>query len=1610
MRKTNLRKKVIALILILSISIPSMVYAIQSIEWPDEIERFEKYNTVFSGSMELGEDIEDAELPESLRGIVCIPDDMDVDTFTQAEPTIDTSTGTDYYDYYDYGYVKPSDAAEDYASGDLVIYSIFYASEDGSGDVGSIEYRIYGSLEGSSEVWFVCDIDGNITGAVIDIPVTWVNTGTELDNEVEGDYTFEAVISDESDYTYSGDMPTAVVSVYDVDSHDVGCDCDACLAVSTTTHESYYTETVATETASEDYGISTMALTDTDDYTYGTDDTGELLAMRELISEYVTENIATSGNASFTTTNGVYIPGTWVDYLNTIWYNVVGATSTDSEDGSSDWVSSVQWTDTTDMQEDGDILDPWTGTGADASTLIYDSTKLESIYSSGIWKIYCGEQLLYALLNYNDGDTISLQKDIDLNGQYYNWPGVTLTESVTIDGNGYTIYNLGTFIDYSEDITYESISSTYTRGGFVEFKGNGATFVVEDLNFESGKIYADTGLGTSGATTDTNTNLALFMIDERWGAYDFTVTMEDVHVDNYLVCSNASSNAVLLAMYEADTVNNNTTTSMEYSYAVDNCSVSNSYVYGNNHVSTMGTFTSNISFTNCYSVDNVIVGTGFHSGSFVSCLNGSASFDSCFAANNYMYSATQSGGFVGYGGDSADYTNCYASGIVEGYSYLGGFVGATSVGYDYDSEDNYEVSRNYNTFTNCYSTTLVGMRTETQDSGGFVGIVYYHEDWYPTDATAFDSCYAAGEVGSTQTVTETNSNYVGGFVGYDQTYTEGNSLESSYQTEYMNCYYDKQTTAMREWVSGRYNSTSTGNMYDIDISGVLTSDTEKYGTGLTSEPNTSVTEYTEDANGDEIADDPEYGFIGFTDNDEWEFVDEHYPQLDVFASATSTDWANPELVQAYSLASTATVILDTWDYGYNWDADTGIRSATKELYYGTFNTTDDHVGDRYTYDTVREVVSNATITDTATFEERIGDGLEGASYMMAEATDGDGVGVSTEETTEYNGINAFTLDNDADSLTVDAPGIDWYIIDEEDDTGAEVGTRPIRLISFMKVDAGADVTLTGSDVYDHKDDAYFTMIDTLEQNMIVGIDDESVWATSLMQSYPETNLFYAVDTLNTGFTASSGAWINTEIWRAEPLLDEGVKEEYFTYNDDGTYTYTNPEEDEQWLFYFGQDGVLYCQYEDGTVDEIYVSEDGTQYYTVEYSVNIYGLQEDEDMTTTQAKWNGEIPMYPDLGVDQYYVVRYYWVLDNGRYRSDYKIVSIDSDTVDLDEDHNVTIQVFNDADESLNSNVMALYATGYESESDTEYESVLYSSAVQYSASTDDYYSTLEDGNDAVAYGQNSYVAWNQLNDNAVVTKYVLTMTSNVVDTDEEDETTDNGYIVGTVTETEELEAGDTITIPIEVFYFKITDSLSTSTVVGYTGYYQSTESEIVDVEYEVQEAEDGGLYIDFSETTTVHVDDGSDEGLDIVIDDTSYNITFDIYVVEEGSITVKKEVENYEDTMSDQSFIINLEGLDTQIALKDGETSLPIYTSAYDDNNQITFYVDETVPMEFALDSITYTINGGASVEYNPEDGITMTVGDDIAILVTNTYEGEAYFKDRDEEENTFTSSSDDE
>ena len=153
------------------------------------------------------------------------------------------------------------------------------------------------------------------------------------------------------------------------------------------------------------------------------------------------------------------------------------------------------------------------------------------------------------------------------------------------------------------------------------------------------------------------------------------------------------------------------------------------------------------------------------------------------------------------------FENCYSSGTVEGQDGIGGFVGGIYQDVRAYSIDGGATSyRGQAVFKNCYSTASVGMQYAGSRVGGFAGTVYgnVRAEEAADRSHIFINCYAAGEVGGITTDTSTTSlNTTGGFFGEYYLGTKNNKTELIEFEEdsipyLQNCYYDKQTTAMRE--------------------------------------------------------------------------------------------------------------------------------------------------------------------------------------------------------------------------------------------------------------------------------------------------------------------------------------------------------------------------------------------------------------------------------------------------------------------------------------------------------------------------------------------------------------------------------------------------------------------------------------------------------------------------------------------------------------------------------------------------------------------------------------------------------------------------------------------
>lgn len=735
-----------------------------------------------------------------------------------------------------------------------------------------------------------------------------------------------------------------------------------------------------------------------------------------------------AGNTIMDQLSAVTGSGSWVDYLNGYWAQERAA---------------FHFTYTE--------LPKWNGQ--------QDSSVITEPIAGGArrWKVQNGGHLRYALRYCASGDIVELTQDIDLNGNEYHWESGFRTYGITnviLEGNNHTIYNLGVTDNRIDNDDNLNQNREY-RPGLLRWL-NGCT--VRNLTFESAKLVA------------RNARVAIFGKLYKDGTK--TCIFDNVHVKNSLAFSGGADRSVALLVGVSGE-------SQRYNSAplhtLRNVSVSGSFTYGVDHVSTLGSFTSGCEFINCYSVDSSVVSTGKHSGGFVSCLDSNSNFTNCFT-NNVIFGLQTTGVFVGDAGNGSIFRNCFAAGTIEGVSELGGFTGCSKTGHG-------EASGSFgrNQYINCYSTSLVGLRSNGTRLGGFVGYLF---DGRTPDGHLFQNCYAAGETGSLDTNVAANrgSSSVGGFLGYNGSYRP---------VVYQNSYYDKQTTAMKEWASGANYNSGISKLTGLD--GVLTTNTVKSGTGLASAPGST-------------------GFKGFTNDNEWFYQDGYYPQLAVFASATAANWGSEEhanLVKAYSEASAATVFLEPWD-----------------------------TLDTETYDTVRDLTLRFHLSSGAqTNWEKQGQTatIYGENMAILE-------------------LGQFQAEGGSQTWYADefVPGREW--LTAKCDISGQVGRRSLRVVPTAHITAGPDQTVFRGETYDHADTvamAFSTGVRTDQDpnDITVGIyPDDNLTSTQQFRQQKSVsfagreNLFVDVDVSHLSENVQENAYgstVTVKGYRIDEVHDSG---------------------------------------------------------------------------------------------------------------------------------------------------------------------------------------------------------------------------------------------------------------------------------------------------------------------------------------------------------------------------------------------------------------------------------------------------------------------------------------
>lgn len=1208
---------------------------------------------------------------------------------------------------------------------------------------------------------------------------------------------------------------------------------------------------------------------------------------------------------------------------------------------------------------------------------------------------------------------VVLMRDIDLNGAENNWPVVSMYPGrwprLEIQGNNHTIYNFGLYRNNSN-----TQSSTSRAAGLVI--GN-AGINAYDLTFESAKMVVTKEsntpcVGIFGRSEAGNGNPG-----NGYASGGNYVDYGESDLNNVKVSNSMFFSGVVASNVSAfGEFSRNATGDAQTPAVIQKCSVESCYIYGGDHAAGFTTANSgkkSIAYggsepktgyeskiSNSYVANTLIATYGGHSGGFASCSMRQATIENCFSDVD-MYAAVYSGGFLGLA--SGTVTNCFSTGKLEGYRFCGGFLAAvanlkaTGVNQGLD-------------ITNCYSTVLTGLRQESSYMGGFYAAGRATDGGYVSQV-AMTSCYAAGEVGDTNVDTAKDASFDsadangniggnrrnGGFASYMDVNNEASGITYGYGTSGNNagktgdaagnngpsiktaldtatdCYYDKQTTAMKEWSTGSYNLRGGGheNSVTAGVSGVMTKDyssgTSKVGGLVGTNPG-----------------DADEGFRGFT-TEGWFYSDTNYPQLKIFQNATEdAGWSarQIDMVKRYSDISTATVYLDAWSEGYAWD-ENGIRTSTTVDYTGVDpdnQSVGTHVGNKYSYDTVRDMIKNTEYTPTNTIVAK--------RLVNPSASSGGTVEVTSKvkNSSSVDRSNAYTISGDF--INIQAPGMGWFGLSSEVDTDKY---RPLRLVSTMNIEAGADSFVYAGDTYDHRETVRLSTAIKIIPNKVIGLNDNDIW------SEVDTGGFSAEDSIEGNFTekyfqaesknidsyasdasAIKGAWVNTEIWRAmqtfpenmplaEHVPDGGATYATINSNNGTAYpepAYTAPYNSSEYYWWVDKD-------EDGNVGVYLRRREGTNIsendrYVDAYRVKLDGTEENID----KEKWIGKRALYPDTASPKKYSISYYWVLSDGRYASDYKTVSIKPGYYNLymntysyhegsitDPYNPYGIKLEPKADVAEKSTSAA--PTGYEWKKQIDFTDNTTDAAAFYGPDGENSTETAEndiknldnslsafdgfttDTDHSIRYTNDGTTAWQLLNDDIVIKKIQITMyarNGDVMGTGYAGVQKDGTSETGTAFSMQDLKDGNvTITVPTEYYGVSTTTDVNHATV-------ESTVQGSANVGYTVQyDAPGNYFYISlckyFKDNQSIGgntgsmepeqspqeqtLQTGSGDNIDITsmmpyINDTQYHVRVDLWV-DTYDLTVEKEITgNYGEDDAKFYFNVQLTDLKMPMSLAD--------------------------------------------------------------------------------------------
>ena len=867
-------------------------------------------------------------------------------------------------------------------------------------------------------------------------------------------------------------------------------------------------------------------------------------------------------------------------------------------------------------------------------TVTYTTTITEGVKSTRtvkyqVYNVYNANQLRYVLeskASTQENKKIYIRNDIDLAG-YNNvlWSSISVNNGeMYIEGNGHTIYNLNS----NTSGIFSTINSYMT---------------ILNLNIENIKIVS--GRDSVSPLGQPNAK---------------GIRFENVHVKSGFIQSSASNAAGFMS--RPHSVN----------AFVKDCSSSNLYLYGagehtsgfsgcicpsqagngggygvkytvdypeqpealfGNNSTSLNTASSKYPFyiLDCYSIDCEIFATKGHAGGLISCIDSGIICKNSFS-NNSIYGEGQVGVIMGcqvaasktplYDDSNKQtvncyFENCYSSGVVEGKNAIGGFMGA----------DNDTAAATI--YKNCYSTSMVGMDYSGNKVGGFIGETTNTasttiEGYGTVKGVLMINCYAAGEVGNISTSTDLSvakSKRIGGFMG---------SYSSVDYLNIFNCFYDKQTTAMRKVAVGLEGNNGTCQLKGL--TGVYTKSSElKNVQGLTD--------------------------VDMQDGSAWLYRTGYYPQLRIFTDLALDNFSNNELVESYSTASAATVFLNHWDTLMNENGNIENNKEAADI-----------------YDTIRDITSSFEFTSNGnsnsagydlTWEvdsetNKIKGYVEKLNIIQEDGSVKDVSVLSIKNPVKNKTDSAnFGLDvSDIYKCYDFAPGKSWVKIIVENTLGNNViGTRKLRLLPTAYIDAGNYTEISLVTDNDNSEDV------TQNKVKIDGIDE-------IQNSY-----FHAQDTMYV-ITDSDKLADNKVVYPGQVVSQNKSEIDLFAlwnrYPSDLNSTQATSKKFDKM---YAQ--ALLGNSKDSGLAKVEVYSLGVAYRSIqtddgEVTVPVINYDEEKRITSdalNDQKWRGEkLFTTEDAG---WYELKYYWRLKDGRYLTDSKIVVIKGNEISATLNNNI---------------------------------------------------------------------------------------------------------------------------------------------------------------------------------------------------------------------------------------------------------------------------------------------------------------------------------------------------